>query len=107
MQLIHSTNDGMQFHGHDNLPVWVKVIPHQEGRHPHGDHWQWIRLDTITAVIPHLSVQVGDNQAEWQRCLIVETANGRFHPSALLFKGAEINAPLERLLAAISQRYVR
>lgn len=86
--------------------MWVKVIPQQPGRLPHGDRWQWIRLDTITAVVPEINIQVGDDQSEWERSIVVETPAGRFHPSALLFKGSNINAPLERLLALISALYV-
>lgn len=102
MRLIHSNNDGMQFRGHGETAVWVKVLPNQPGRFPQGEHWQWIRLDTITAVIPKITIQVGDDPAEWIHHLIVEAGGRLFHPSALEFEGASINAPVERLLALIS-----
>ncbi|MEJ7804618.1 MAG: hypothetical protein WKG03_01690 [Telluria sp.] len=65
--------------------------------------WLWIRLDTITAVIPEASIAVGDDPEQWTHSITVEACGRLFHPSAVQFQGSSVNAPVERLLALISK----
>lgn len=110
--LINRLNldDGIELHEvAPHVPVWIRVVPAVEGRLPSKAQgkWQWVRLDTITAVIPEVGIGVGDDPEEWQHTLAVTAGGQKYHATAARFRGSLVNAPVERLLRVVGEALVK
>ncbi|WP_017166894.1 hypothetical protein [Xanthomonas phaseoli] len=100
------SDDGIELHELGDVPVWVRVVPAVDGRLPADkpSGWRWVRLDTITEVIPNVGIGVSDDPEDWQYTLIVTAGGQQYHPTAVRFRGSAVNAPLTRLLRLVAER---
>jgi hypothetical protein len=108
--LLHrlKPDDGIDLHMVGNVPVWLRVVPSVDGRLPFDkpNGWRYVRLDTITEVIPEVAIGTGDDPEEWQYMLSITAGDKKYHPTAVRFRGSAVNAPLTRLLRLVAERVV-
>lgn len=108
--LLHrlKPDDGIDLHRVGNVPVWLRVVPAVDGRLPSDkpNGWRYVRLDTITEVIPEVAIGTGDDPEEWQYMLSITAGDKKYHPTAVRFRGSAVNAPLTRLLRLVAERVV-
>ncbi|WP_411959595.1 hypothetical protein ACK56M_14680 [Pseudomonas sp. s4] len=98
--------DGIKFSDDQKVPFWVQVTPLHEKYRPRNDPSQqrWIRLDTITQVIPKaLSYTEGQPQSETIWGLAVEANGEKYYVSSKEFKGEAIREPEMKLLSAVTK----
>jgi hypothetical protein len=108
--LLHrlKPDDGIDLHMVGSVPVWLRVVPAVDGRLPSDkpNEWRYVRLDTITEVIPEVAIGTGDDPEEWQYMLSITAGDKKYHPTAVRFRGSAVNAPLTRLLRLVAERVV-
>lgn len=107
--LLHrlKPDDGIELHMVGSAPVWLRVVPAMDGRLPSdwpNNGWRYVRLDTITEVIPEVAIGTGDDPEEWQYMLSITAGDKKYHPTAVRFRGSAVNAPLGRLLRLVAER---
>lgn len=108
IELVHSTEDGIRLTGHGDTPTWVRVLKAQNGRLPDPDaEWRWVRLDAITAVIPHAAIAIGDDRSTWQYVIRIEAGGVDYHPTALHFDHRTVGPAVDKLLQAVSAALAR
>lgn len=98
--------DGITFSDDQKVPFWVRATPLHEKSRPANNVSQerWIRLDSITQVIPTaLSYFVDQPQTEWIWGLAVEANNEKYYVTSKEFKGEAIREPERKLLAAVTK----
>lgn len=100
-------HDGIELHEVGQpvaVPVWIRVAPAEEGRLPARmpEKWRWVRLDTITEIIPEVGIGVGEDPEEWQHTLAVTAGGRKYHATAVRFRGSMVKAPVERLLRIVA-----
>lgn len=108
IELVHSTEDGIVLTGHGDTLTWVRVLKALSGRLPDPDaEWRWVRLDTITAVIPHAAIAIGDDRSTWQYIVCIEAGGAEYHPTALQFTHKTVRTAVDKLLHAVSAALAR
>ena len=98
--------DGITFSDDEKVPFWVQATPLDEGFRPSktASQKRWIRLDSITQVIPKaLSGGEDKPQTEWIWALAVEANKEKFYVTSKEFKGEAIREPERKLLAAVTK----
>ncbi len=101
---LHPT-DGIKTFPGDRGAVWLWAGPFVDGRLADAGprDWRWIRLDTITEVVPLVVLGVGEDVEEWQYALAVTATGGRHHATATRFRGSAVKEPMERLLRLVGE----
>lgn len=106
--LLMKLDDGIEITKLGERPMWLRVYPYAPGKLPghSADKFSYLRLDTITQVIPDVGIGVGEDPQDWKYTLSVMSGGTRFHPTISLFRGTAFNQPLARLLAQIAESIV-
>jgi len=98
--------DGIKFSDDQKIPFWVQATPLDEGFRPSktASQKRWIRLDSITQVIPK-SLSGGEDEPQTARiwALAVEANNQKYYVTSKEFKGEAIREPERKILDAITK----